>query len=668
MALYKQGEIALEQGRFAEATAAFETYLAANPFMAAYVRPLLAEAFAALGDPVRAIAEYELALGAPAQRLETIAIHRQLADLYLGQGSFDAAIGQYDAIHDLARTEFTRGEMTYLAGQAALQAGNTEQAYERFIQGVNDYPGAVQSYWGLIQLVEAGVPVDEYQRGVVDYFAAAYAPGIEALQRYIEANPDTYTNDSHLYLAWSYEALGDPVSALAELDAFAAFDPARALFERAEMLARAGDPSAVAIYTEFAETFPDDERASAAAWTAATLAEKQADGTAASRYVALADAFPFSAEAPEALARAAWLNTVAGNDDQAVALYQRLAEQYPANEYGSEALIWLMRAAESGVQPDLDLTALRAQAEVLPPAHYFAIRARDVAAGLGAFTATQSFQLPTAEQEAAEQAEAESWLLAQLSAEQAAAVPGGAVAALSPELASDPRRLVGETLWRLGRFEDAKAELESLRSDYATDPLASYQLSVYFRDLGLYRSSIIAAASILAQTGTYIFDAPAFIGRLIYPAYYADLILPLATEYGYDPRLQFALVRQESLFESFARSSAAAQGLAQVIPDTGAWIAQRLAWPDFVNEDLYKPYVGLRFGGYYLSQQLANFENQVHAALAAYNAGPGNAARWYETAGQNHDAFVDTINFAETRLYLERIYEGFSVYDHFYGQ
>ena len=164
-----------------------------------------------------------------------------------------------------------------------------------------------------------------------------------------------------------------------------------------------------------------------------------------------------------------------------------------------------------------------------------------------------------------------------------------------------------------------------------------------------------------------VFDAPRFLGRLSYPVHYSDLILPLAERYGFDPRLQFALVRQESLFESFARSGAAAQGLSQVIPDTGAWIAQRIAWPDFENEDLYKPYVGLNFGAYYLSQQLSAFDGQVHAALAAYNGGPGNAARWYETAGDDHDLFVDTVDFPETRLYIERIYEGFDAYRYLYS-
>jgi soluble lytic murein transglycosylase len=128
------------------------------------------------------------------------------------------------------------------------------------------------------------------------------------------------------------------------------------------------------------------------------------------------------------------------------------------------------------------------------------------------------------------------------------------------------------------------------------------------------------------------------------------------------------LIRQESLFESFARSSAAAQGLSQVIPDTGAYIAQRLDWPGYVNEDLYKPYVGIAFGAFYLDQQLDAFNGDAAVALSAYNAGPGNAARWFGQVTDDIDLYVETVDFSETRQYIERIYTGQAVYRYLYGE
>lgn len=670
-AAYWLGEAFFNQGNYEGAIVAYQQYLAANPDMAAYVYPAIAQSYLALGDGVNAQAAYETAVTADAHRLTQIDNRLALADLYRTGGNLEAAIAQYDAVRDLAFTEFTKGQMTYLAGAAALEMGDTDGGYGRFLEGVANYPRAAESYQGLIQLVEAGVPVDDFQRGLVDFYADAYDPAIFVFQNYIANNPETYRADTHLYLAWSYEALGDLASALAQLEQYAAVDPARATLERAKMLARSGDAAgAIAQYQAYLADFPDGSEAPFAAWWSAALAEQAGDVAAAIQgYQALADAYPWHEDAPEALFHAGWLAYRSGDAATAVSLWQRAAATYPDAFYGSAAQIWLMRllpeyepgAAETPV-PTPDLAAVQAAAMGNTVVNYYALRAKDLAGDVPHFTADVPFTLPTPEEEAAAQAEAETWLRNWLELP-----PETDVRSLSPELAQNPHLLRGEKLWQIGEFGMAKRELEAVRETVKDDPLSSYQLALYFRDLGLYRSSILAAARLLTLSGTSVFDAPAFIGRLVYPAYYADLVMPLAEQYDFDPRLQFALLRQESLFESFARSGAAAQGLSQVIPDTGAYIAQRLNWPDYENEDLYKPYVGLNFGAYYLNQQLDAFDEQAYAALAAYNAGPGNAARWYETAGPDLDLFVETVDFAETRTYIERIFTGYAIYRALYG-
>ncbi|MCP4426775.1 MAG: transglycosylase SLT domain-containing protein [Chloroflexi bacterium] len=667
---------------YTAAIAAYRAYLDANPEMAAYIQPRIAAAHLALGEREQAIAAYETALEGPAHRLTLIPIHRALADFYLEDGNYAAAIKHYDAIHDLATTEYTRGEMAYLAGTAALNAGDGNAAYQRYLAGVNNYPRAHESYLGLIALVEAEVPVDDFQRGLVDFYADAYDPAVAAFHRYLETNPDEYRPDTHLYLAWSYEAMGNLEAALAHLNDYAQNKPSGALIEQAKLYTRAGQlETAVSLYQEYAAIYPDAPDAPFAVWQAAELTERLGNAKSAiALYQSLADNYDWHDDAPEALFQAGWLAKTVNNQELAAKNWRQAAQNYPNADYGSASLVWLFKTAPltttlpsapaptitttadltatAPLTPSLSLSDLQTMALENGRTAYYPLRARDLANEIAPFPPLPGWNLPNVEDG---RIAAETWLRELLELE-----PKTDIAQLSSILTEDNRFIIGAKLWQAGFLEEAKRELESLRTAVADDALLSYQLTLYFRDIGLYRSSILAANNVLRLTHHTVFEAPPFIGRLAYPIYYADLILPLAEQYSYDPLLQFALVRQESLFESFARSGAAAQGLAQVIPDTGAYIAQRLAWPDYENDDLYKPYVGLAFGGYYLDQQLRAFDGFTAAALSAYNAGPGNAAIWYEKAGADHDLYVETVNFAETRLYIKRIYTGYVVYRFLY--
>ncbi len=679
------GQAQAAQGDYQAAIAAYQQYLAANPEMSTYVNPYIADSYFALGDRPAGIAAYEAALTGAGFRLAQIELREALVAFYLADGDYGAAIAQYDAIRDLAVTEATKGRMTYLAGQAELLAGRPEEAYGRYLLGVDSFPRAYESYLGLVELVEAGIPVDEFQRGLVNYYARSYLPGIAAFQRYMAADPENYRQDTHLYLAWCYEGVGEIEAALAELAQFALTDAALATIERAKLLARAGNgPAALAAYDDYLNNFPAGDDAAFAAWWSAWWLNRLGDLPGAQgRYRFFVDTFPAHEDAPEALFRVGLLAEEQGDRATAVSAWLELAEKYPQSSYSGASLVWLLRTlpqeidalngtavatSTQSITATLTLTDTRAlltRTEILalsnPGSGYYALRARELVDGGQPFAPSGVATLPTPS--AAGQQEAETWLRNWLGLD--GETP---VSPLSPLLAADTRLVVGGKLWRLGLWQEAKRELEAVRQEYATNALFSYQLALYFRDLGIYRSSILAAEAVLLQSGESLFDVPPFLGRLIYPTYYADLVLPLAEKYGYDPLLQFSLLRQESLFESFATSTAVAQGLSQVIPDTGAYIARQLAWPDYENADLYKPYVGLAFGAYYLQEQLALFDGFVAAALSAYNAGPGNALRWYNLAGADHDLYVETVDFSETRLYIERIYSGYQFYAHLYGE
>jgi soluble lytic murein transglycosylase len=105
----------------------------------------------------------------------------------------------------------------------------------------------------------------------------------------------------------------------------------------------------------------------------------------------------------------------------------------------------------------------------------------------------------------------------------------------------------------------------------------------------------------------------------------------------------------------------------QIIPSTGADIAQKAGWPpDYTAADLYRPIVSVNLGVAYLESQRRYFDGDLYPALAAYNAGAGNAARWQTNTRGDPDLFLESVTFSETRQYLQGIKEIFTIYRQLY--
>jgi soluble lytic murein transglycosylase len=62
------------------------------------------------------------------------------------------------------------------------------------------------------------------------------------------------------------------------------------------------------------------------------------------------------------------------------------------------------------------------------------------------------------------------------------------------------------------------------------------------------------------------------------------------------------------------------------------------------------------------------FEGDVYAALAGYNAGPGNSEIWLSKAADDPDLFVEIIRFTETKNYIKYISEIFAIYRRIYSR
>jgi soluble lytic murein transglycosylase len=108
------------------------------------------------------------------------------------------------------------------------------------------------------------------------------------------------------------------------------------------------------------------------------------------------------------------------------------------------------------------------------------------------------------------------------------------------------------------------------------------------------------------------------------PNLLAEAIVRESAVQGYDPLFVAAVIKSESTFNPSARSHKGAQGLMQIMPATGAWLAKR---EDIPRGKLTNPGHNLKLGITYLKQLEAEFGGNRVFTLVAYNWGPGHLER-----------------------------------------
>lgn len=141
---------------------------------------------------------------------------------------------------------------------------------------------------------------------------------------------------------------------------------------------------------------------------------------------------------------------------------------------------------------------------------------------------------------------------------------------------------------------------------------------------------------------------------LRYPMPYQEVFRGYAATHGVDEAWVLGLVRQESRFNTDARSSAGAAGIMQVMPRTARYVAGKIGMRNYRPKMASEIETNVTLGTGYLKLVMEQLGHPVLAS-AAYNAGPSRARRWRDDKPLEGAVYVESIPFPETRDYVKKV-------------
>ena len=650
-------------GEWEQAISAYQHHLQLDDAAAAHVRQRLAEAHRRLDQPEQALEQLQLVdltqLGASAKA----DVLQKQAELLIELGDWEAALDAYDDILTFAQTAYYRALILQAKGKLLLDLGRRDEGITVLRQLLESYPQTWGAYAALQLLDELDVSaVTLLQRGQILYHVGLYEQSIETLEDYRRANPSGYHSTAYYYAGLAYHALDRYPLAIAAFDvviddfAWTAI-AGDAWMAKARTLAALGE-DATAAYTQFVRLYPDHPRAPEALWRAATALEGHGDWQGAKEvHAALYRGYPDDSRAAEAGFREALAAHASGDYDEARDLWDRRLPDTASEDGRARVLVWIGLASAR----DGDLASAQdywRKAAALDPYSYYSLRAQDLLAGNALLLPPDPDSgVPPSDfgQQDWQQIEAwvESW--AQLEGDEAG-IEGQALLRQAA------------MLWQLGWYDEAMASYRQYRDTIVDDPARLLALARHCEANDVLAMAISCATRLIALGGSAnAVDPPGALWRLAYPAAYVHLVSAEAAPQGLDPWLFLALVRQESQFSPHVTSWAGAIGLTQVMPETGAWIAQKLGLEGYDDALLLRPAVAVRFGTWYLAQALELFDRSWPVAVAAYNAGWTNVRAWLgEGPLGDPDLFYETIPFSETQSFVQLVYENYRAYQRIY--
>jgi len=373
--------------------------------------------------------------------------------------------------------------------------------------------------------------------------------------------------------------------------------------------------------------YPTSPEAAEVRWARGNDAEGRGDiAGALAEYAALGRDAPTLARAGEARMRTGQIRLGRGDLEGAVATFDAYLHDFPTGRRWDEASYWAARIRLQ-LGDSTAARALVARIRLEEPVSYYAV--------MGAQLLEDPYDVD---------------------------LPWGEVPVEPDWLTTGLARL--DLLVEAGLEEGAEAESRRLEERAAGVPAVQLRLAEALIERGRTIDGINIGWALRREGRPW----DRRLLRVVYPFPYRELVVREAREWGLDPILVAALIRQESAFEADIRSGAGAVGLMQVMPPTGRQLARTYGPEDFHENSLTTPEVNLHLGAAFFVDMNRRYAGDLPLVLSAYNAGPTRATRWRRYPEASDPArFVERIPFAETRGYVKNVRRNVGVYQALYG-
>ncbi|HMQ05293.1 MAG TPA: transglycosylase SLT domain-containing protein [Pyrinomonadaceae bacterium] len=243
---------------------------------------------------------------------------------------------------------------------------------------------------------------------------------------------------------------------------------------------------------------------------------------------------------------------------------------------------------------------------------------------------------------------------------------------VAPETAGLSESLRAEKsieLSTIGLFDWSINELNEARKTAPASPSINLALARHYRNKNDNVNALLALARSYPD---YSQMFPEEMGReewdIFYPHIAWDQIATWSKHRNLDIYNVAGLIRQESVFNPRARSSANAYGLMQLLIPTAQITARKFGANATINaESLFQPALNIELGTAYMREQLDRF-GRIEYMAVAYNAGPGRVPQWRAQLPIEMDEFVEAIPFRETRGYVQGIIRNSAQYRRLYDE